>query len=61
MEGRIQGVRFRGILESRGQLTVEAEIRLSDGSAGVGSAPVASHQADVNGPVPHSFQARSFG
>jgi enolase len=41
MENRIEGIRFRGILESRGEPTVEAEIRLTGGGYGAGSAPVA--------------------
>jgi len=39
--GRIESVRFLGILESRGRRTVEAELRFADGAVGVGSAPVA--------------------
>ncbi|HKR12809.1 MAG TPA: hypothetical protein VJT15_12185 [Pyrinomonadaceae bacterium] len=41
METQIKRVHFRGILESRGKLTVEAEVKLADGSTGVASAPVA--------------------
>jgi enolase len=41
MDSRIDSVRFRGILESRGRPTVEAEVRLAGGGRGLGSAPVA--------------------
>ncbi len=41
MEAQVKRVHFRGILESRGKLTVEAELQLQDGSHGWASSPVA--------------------
>jgi enolase len=41
MEAQVKRVHFRGILESRGKLTVEAELELQDGSLGLASSPVA--------------------
>jgi enolase len=41
MEAQIKRVHFRGILESRGKFTVEAELALQDGSLGWASSPVA--------------------
>jgi enolase len=41
MQAQVKRVHFRGILESRGKLTVEAELELQDGSLGVASSPVA--------------------
>lgn len=41
MESHVTRVHFRGILESRGRPTVEAEVALADGSLGLASAPVA--------------------
>ena len=41
MEAQINRVHFRGILESRGKLTIEAELELQDGSLGWASSPVA--------------------
>lgn len=41
MQARVKRVHFRGILESRGKLTVEAELELHDGSLAVASSPVA--------------------
>ena len=41
METQVKRVHFRGILESRGKLTVEAELQLQDGSNGWASSPVA--------------------
>lgn len=41
METQVNRVRFRGILESRGGLTVEAEVALAGGAVGSASAPVA--------------------
>lgn len=41
MEAQVKRVHFRGILESRGKLTIEAELQLQDGSHGWASSPVA--------------------
>src|SRR5437016_5032622 len=41
MEAQVKRVHFRGILESRGKLTVEAELELQNGSFGWASSPVA--------------------
>jgi enolase len=41
MEAQIKRVHFRGILESRGKLTIEAELELQDGNLGWASSPVA--------------------
>ncbi|WP_158890682.1 hypothetical protein [Amycolatopsis anabasis] len=41
MVNRIENVQFRGIFDSRRNVTVEAEIRFADGATGVASAPIA--------------------
>jgi enolase len=41
MTNWVESVQFRGILDSRRKTTVEAEVRLADGSRGIASAPVA--------------------
>lgn len=38
---RVRQIRFRGILESRGERTVEAELELVSGWSGIASAPIA--------------------